>query len=124
MSARNASPELDLYNASTRTMLRGWTVTRAQMDNLVRDYRSCSAEPAIIDSAAGLAVIRYPPEERGCAPFFFERGEGGWLLDLTMMQRAIRFGRSNAWRFDLSIGHPYRFAFSDWQFDNNGFPLP
>ena len=59
---------------------------------------------------------------RACQPFFFEKSPAGWQLDLTMMQQAIRFGRSNAWRFDMSVRHPYQFAFEDWRFDRNGFP--
>lgn len=38
-------------------------------------------------------------------------------------RRAIRFGRSIAWHFDLSATHPYEFAFEDWELDPNGFPV-
>ena len=68
-------------------------------------------------------MIRYPIPQRACAPFFFERIAGAWALDLTMMQRAVRFGRSNAWRFDPGAEHSYAFAFEDWRFDRNGFPM-
>lgn len=37
--------------------------------------------------------------------------------------KAIRFGRSNAWHFDLSRQHPYSFAFEYWVLDANGFPI-
>jgi hypothetical protein len=40
-----------------------------------------------------------------------------------MMQTAIRFGRNNAWRLVPSANHPYGFAFNDWVFDRNGFPI-
>ncbi len=40
-----------------------------------------------------------------------------------MMQGALRFGRTNAWRFDTEVGHAYLFAFLDWRFDRNGFPM-
>ena len=106
----------------TRAMLRGWTITPAQMDSVVKTYRRCTPEPARIGGDGRLAVIRYPIAQRACAPFFFQRIGGAWALDLTMMQRAIRFGRSNAWRFDHAAEHPYRFAFTDWRFDQNGFP--
>ena len=43
---------------------------------------------------------------------------------MTMMQTSIRFGRSNAWHFVPGNDHPYRFAFTDWNFDRNGFPQP
>lgn len=49
--------------------------------------------------------------------------EGGrWRLDLTMMQGAIRLGRSNAWHFARWVEHPYEFAFEDWSLDRHGFP--
>lgn len=123
MSARNANPNLSLYTADTRQMLRDWTITPAQMDSVVNSYRGCTAEPTKISPDGRLAVIRYPVEERGCAPFFFRQAENAWALDLTMMQRAIRFGRTNAWRLDPAVDHPYRFAFADWRLDQNGFPI-
>ncbi len=123
MQARNGNPDLVLYTPATRRMLAGWIMTRAQMDNVVRTYRSCQAESARYRPDRRYAVIRYPPAQRQCAPFFFERIAGTWTLDLTMMQRAIRFGRSNAWRFDRAAEHPYGFAFEDWRFDRNGFPV-
>ena len=49
-------------------------------------------------------------------------GGDDWTLDLTMMQRAVRFGRSNAWRFDMRVEHVYAYAFADWVFDRHGFP--
>lgn len=124
MAARNGDPNLPLYSGDTKKMLQNWVMTPAQMDSLVSAYRDCQAEPAIYDAAQRLAVLRYPPKARACAPFFFEREGQRWLLDLTMMQRAIRFGRSNAWRFERSINHPYEFAFADWRFDAKGFPQP
>ena len=122
MGARNANPDLALYTPKTRHMLRDWTITPAQMDSVVKTYRSCTAEPTKLSSKGRFAVIRYPIRQRSCAPFFFEKIDGAWALDLTMMQRAIRFGRTNAWRFDSTIDHPYHFAFVDWRFDKNGFP--
>jgi uncharacterized protein len=123
MRERDGDPELEIYTPETRRLLRTWVMTPAQMDNVTRTYRSCHAEPARFAADGELAVIRYPVRERECAPWFFRRTEGGWALDLTMMQRAIRFGRTNAWHFAPEIEHPYRFAFSDWRFDPRGFPL-
>lgn len=122
MAERNANPNLDIFSESTREMLANWTVTPAQMDNIVSSYRACHAEPVKLNGSGNLAVIRYPPGERACAPWFLEKQAGLWRLDLTMMQRAVRFGRSNAWHFDTAVNHPYRFAFGDWRFDSHGFP--
>ncbi len=122
MDACNADPDLDIYTPETRHMLEGWVMTPAQMDNLAKTYRRCHGEPARLGPDGRLAVIRYPPGERACAPWFFARLGGAWALDLTMMQRALRFNHSNYWHFDMSAQHPYRFAFDDWAFDRHGFP--
>jgi uncharacterized protein len=122
MADHNADPSLDIYTAETRRMLSQWVVTRAQMDNVVKAYRRCHPEPPRRAPGGGRAVIRYPPAERGCAPWFFERSGAAWALDLTMMQRAIRFNHDNHWRLDPGVEHPYGFGFEDWRFDQHGFP--
>lgn len=123
MRSRNADSSLALYTPGTRNMLEDWTMTPAQMDNIVQTYRNCRAGAAILDPARRRAVIRYPVTDRQCSPWFFEFGVDGWALDLTMMQRAIRFGRDNSWRLVPAVPHPYQFAFDDWTFDANGFPV-
>ncbi len=130
MAARNASPDLAIYTPASRRMLQGWVMTPAQMDNVVKAYRRCHAEPARFDQAARRAVIRYPIRERQCAPWFFEAADGAtdgamggdWALDLTMMQRAIRFGRDNSWHFAPTAEHAYTYAFQDWRLDAHGYP--
>ncbi len=123
MADRNGDPDLALYTPESRRMLRQWTMTPAQMSNIARAYSRCRAQTARLGAAGRLAVIRYPIDQRACAPWFLARGPEGWLLDLTMMRYAVRFGRKNAWRLDPSASHPYAFAFSDWRFDGNGFPI-
>ncbi len=120
MDARNANPDLPIYSEATRAMLAEWVVTPAQMDNVVAAYGQCHAEAPRL--AGDRAVIRYPPAERACAPWFLVREAEGWRLDLATLQRAVRFGRDNAWRFADGLAHPYAFAFADWRFDRNGFP--
>jgi uncharacterized protein len=122
MQQRNANPGLDIYTPETRRMLADWVMTPAQMDNLVKSYRRCHAETARIDPSGRYAVIRYPIAERRCSPWFFEKLDGVWALDLTMMQRAIRFGRDNSWHFEHSARHPYEYAFADWALDSYGYP--
>jgi uncharacterized protein len=123
MAERNANPALSLFTPATRAMLEEWTTTPAQMDALARTYRTCRAQPVKLNAAEDLAVIRYPRGQRECAPWFLKKQRQQWQLDLTMLQRAVLFGRSNAWHFDLSVEHPYQFAFEDWRFDGNGFPV-
>ena len=122
MAEHNMRPDLTLYTEETRRMLAEWVTTTAQADNLVKTYRDCRALPARIDPQRQWAVIRYPVAQRQCAPWFLRREQGAWRLDLLTMQQVIRFGRSNAWHFNLEVEHPYRFAFSDWRFDRNGYP--
>jgi uncharacterized protein len=92
----------------------------AQMDNVLRSYRRCGTGSLRRDG--DLAVIRYPIDQRLCAPWFFRQLDDGWALDLTMMQRVIRFGRDNSWHFDPGVPHAYGFAFDDWRLDARGYP--
>lgn len=121
MAERDSRDDLSFYSAGTRRMLQGWVVTAAQMDNVARTYRSCTVDDVHIRD--GLAVVRYRIEQRQCAPYFLELEDGAWKLDLTMMSSSIRFNHENHWRFQTPRSHRYRFAFEDWRFDQNGFPL-
>lgn len=123
MSRRDNSPDRDFYTAESRSMMRDWLITPAQMDHVARAYAGCGREELRYNNSRNRAVIRYPIDQRSCAPWFLERTGEGWQLDLTMLQKAIHFGRSNAWHFDLSRQHPYSFAFEDWVLDANGFPI-
>ena len=123
MQAHNFRPDLMIYTEATRRMLANWVVTPAQADNLLRTQGECSAETTRISPDKRYAVIRFPVGKRQCSPWFLQYEAGAWRLDLYSMQQTIQFGRSNAWHFTPDYQHPYRFAFSDWQFDNNGYPL-
>lgn len=123
MKRRDNDVDLDIYTPASRSMMQEWLMTAAQMDQLARTYAGCSRAEVIYSSARDRAVIRYPISQRQCAPWFLVHIEDSWLLDLSMLQRAIRFGRSNAWHFDQAVSHPYEFAFEDWVLDANGFPI-
>jgi uncharacterized protein len=123
MRNRDARTQLDLYTAATRRMLKDWVMTPAQMDNVLRSYGSCAPEPARLGPEGRHAVIRYAPAERQCSPWFLALEDGRWRLDLTVMQQSIRFGRDNSWRFAGGVPETYAFAFGDWSFDRNGFPV-
>lgn len=124
MNDRNGDPNLPIYSMESRMLLDGRTLTPAQMDNVMRTYRDCTAEPVRFDESARLAVIRYNPADRQCSPWFFVKSDDAWTFDLMTMSMAIRFGRSNAWhRSEVGFGE-YAFAFEDWTFDGSGFPMP
>ncbi|MGA7305670.1 MAG: TPM domain-containing protein, partial [Rhodothermales bacterium] len=123
MGSRNTNPHLTIYSPATQAMMKDRTVTPAQMDNVVRTARECTSDTLRYDASSTLAVIRYPPAQRKCSPWFFVKVDDHWTLDLASMSRAIRFGRTNAWhRSKKGFGH-YAFAFDDWTFDENGFPF-
>jgi len=123
MSQRNLRSDLDIYSSDTKKMLSGWVMTAAQADNQAKALKQCHPLDVQFSDEGQLAIIRYPITNRQCNPWFMVLERGAWRLDLTMMQKAIRFGRSNAWHFVKGIGHPYEFGFSDWKFDEHGFPV-
>lgn len=120
MRARNGRWDLDLYTPETRELLRDWTMTPAQMDQVVRVYERCPS--AEVRRQGARAVVRYPAEARRCAPWFLEREDGRWRLDFAGTQRRIRFNHENFWRFEPAPPDADRFAFEDWRFDQHGFP--
>ena len=122
MAERDTRTDLPIYSSATQRMLKGWVMTPAQMDNVVRSYRGCRTDGSTANQSGNRAVIRYRISDRGCSPWFFRVEGGRWRLDMTLMQSAIRFGRNNAWRFAGGPPADYAFAFSDWSFDRNGFP--
>lgn len=123
MRNHNSNPDMDFYTQQTREMLRGWNVTTSQMDNIVKTYRGCTGGEILYDDSYSLAVIRYDIIQKQCSPWFFKNSNGNWLLDLTMMQRAIRFGPGNAWHFAAGLKHEYNFGFADWEFNSLGYPV-
>ena len=123
MDERNGNPGLSIYTKETQAMLSGWTVTPAQMDNEAKNLKNCLPGTPVTENK--FAVIRFSVKERRCPPYFFQSEDGAWKLDLTMMQKAIRFNHRNQWHFDLNYkpqSESYGFAFTGWRFDKYGFP--
>lgn len=122
MKEHNSNPDLPIFTEESRQMLKTWKVTPSQMDNIVASYNSCTPDETKYDSTYLLAVIHYPINQKQCSPWFFQKHENSWKLDLTMMQKAVRFDNKNRWHFVPGFNHQYGFAFSDWIIDNNGYP--
>lgn len=114
-------PELEIYTAETQGFFSRWLVTDAQQQNELNGLeRMLSfAEVKIRDD---LAVIRFPVDERHASPYFLRRAAAGWQLDFAALSRLIQFNHRNQWHF-RQLQHQYMFAFSDWHFDRNGFPV-
>jgi uncharacterized protein len=123
MAARNGRPDLAVYSEKSRRMLGSWTMTPAQMDNVVRTYRSCGGGEVRYGARGDLAVIRYAPAAHQCAPWFLRREGGRWTLDLAAAGQVIRFNHRNQWRMPDPDDHAYAFGFADWRFDRKGFPI-
>ncbi len=122
MANGNKDPELNIYTDATRAMLKEWTVTPVQMRNAAQGIQRCSAYSSQVfyNHDEQLAVIRYPVQQRQCHPWFFKEKEGKWRLDFNAMQQAIGFNQKNQYHFRGD--HPYSYAFTDLNFDKNGYP--
>lgn len=119
LSEKIKDPQLPLYTPETKRFLADWVVTDAQQDNERRHLEESTIDRII--EAGDRAVIRFPPEERTHPPYFFSRSSSGWEMDLAAMNRILRMNHRNQYHFP-SLDHEYRFGFSDWEFDANGFP--
>jgi len=117
---RSKDPELEIYTSETRQFLRKWLVTDAQQQNALRELeRVFSSAEVLIEQE--LAVIRFPLADRQASPYFLLLSTDGWQLDFATMSKTIGFNHRNQWHF-RDRQHPYMFAFSDWRFDQHGFP--
>ena len=123
MKEHNSNPDLPIYTEQSKQMLKTWKVTPSQMDNMVRTYNSCNPDETKYDSTDLLAVIHYPVNQKQCSPWFFRKVGDIWKLDLTIMQKAVRFDNKNRWHLVPGVTHDYDFGFSDWTFDSNGYPV-
>lgn len=123
MAAGNSDPDKDIFTDATQKMMRQWTVTPAQQRNGAKGIERCSQfTPRVFFSDNGeLAVVRYPTEKRTCNPWFLQKKEEKWQLDLLSMQQAIGFNQKNQYHF-RNHDHAYGFAFSDLRFDKHGYP--
>lgn len=113
-------PQLPLFTPETRKFFSKWVVTDAQQDNELRSLRE-RVEATILRSG-NYAVLRYPLESRLQSPYFFRKGDEGWMLDFATMNWVLQMNHKNMWMMK-KMDHPYMFAFADWLFDKNGFPV-
>lgn len=120
LGSHEKNPELGLFTPETRDFFSQWVVTDAQQDNELKSLKGVTPEKVII--SGDYAVIRYSVKLRTRPPYFLKRGTDGWMLDFRTMSKVIQMNHKNYYRFK-SFDHPYHFAFSDWQFDKNGFPV-
>lgn len=122
LQERVKDPDLPLYTADTRAMLRKGLVTDGQQAHELKSLSSPKAQGEWF-VAEDLAVLRFPLQERQLPPYFFRKGNEGWMLDLAAMGQLIAFNHLNQWHLRRTE-HPYAFAFRDVVFDAGGFPHP
>jgi uncharacterized protein len=120
LAERIKNPNLPLYTEQTREFFRKWVVTDAQQANELQQLNLIGPEKTFVD--ASRAVIRFPLRERLHPPYFFENRGAGWQLDFATMSRVLGMNHKNMWHL-RTLDHPYDFAFRDWEFDQNGFPI-
>ncbi|MEA1970296.1 MAG: TPM domain-containing protein [Thermodesulfobacteriota bacterium] len=113
-------PDLGLYTPETREFFRQWTVTDAQQDNSLRGLERVTGY-GILFRHDDLAVIRFPVTDRNASPYFFRKGNDGWMIDFATMNKTIRFNHKNQWLFS-NVNHDFMFGFDGLIFDKNGFP--
>lgn len=114
-------PNLALFTPATRRFLSNWQVTVGQQNNELRDLEKMISKAVVFESDV-LAVIRFPIECRQNSPYFLQKSRDGWQLDFATMNRVIGFNHKNQWFF-RNLNHSFEFAFDDWSFDENGYPI-
>ncbi len=72
-------------------------------------------EPIFTDGFTGYI------ERRQMTPFFLEKGNQGWMMDVASMNKLIGFNHKNQWHL-RQPNHKYMFGFKDVYFDKNGYP--
>jgi uncharacterized protein len=120
LAERIKDPGLMLYTEKTREFFSKWVVTDAQQANELQSLNAVVPDRVLTNDS--LSVIRFPLSERTHPPYFFTKTEDGWQLDFYTMSRTIQMNHKNMWHF-RHLDHQYAFAFTDWEFDRNGFPV-
>ena len=109
--------DLGIYDAEAQAYLRTRSSRRGQ-GHIAKLYEGTRPETRVRD---GLAAVVFPddPDYR-LAPWFFRETAQGWRLDGSMYPDVIGYNTTNQWRFRTTV-HPYTWAFTDYEIDENGF---
>lgn len=113
-------PEIGLYDDAAKGLMRGVS-TDAGQDQITQRY---SGQAYTVRQQGDRAAIVFRDDPNNLlAPWFFRRTSAGWQLDGSMYPEVIGYNHMNQWFFKRR-DHPYRFAFSDYRFDQHGFAFP
>lgn len=111
-------PDLGIYDASARAILRERPVTPAGQDDIARVYEG--VEPTI-RIRGERAVVLFPDDpDHVLAPWFFVRSPEGWRLAGGAVRDLVAYNHRNQWHFRRT-DHAWMFAFEDFRFDRHGF---
>ena len=111
-----------LYTKETVESFATRPITESQIAKSVEIFEGCRNEKVFIDG--DYAVVRYDILPRTCWPFLLVREDGFWRLDFVASRKYMANNQNNKWFFKAYKPPPhYAFAFKDWYFDHNGFPL-
>lgn len=126
MDQRNGRWDLDIFTPASRQHMKKRINSAAQMDNTVKQYRLCIVEHVTYNKANTRAVLAYRLSNRGCDPFFFEKGpDGKWRLDLKTLGTALGHTFGNIWyidyrRYEMSGIARYEFGLRHFNFRRPG----
>ena len=115
---------LHLFTLRSQLILQRGRFTEVQQKQLALALESCFPGQSL--QRGMYAVTRFAPSRRECAPFFMVQEDEQWHLDFYSMQNEIIFNTDNLWHFrnvEAFLESDYGFAFHDWRFDRNGYPL-
>lgn len=118
---RVKDPDLSIYTRESREFFRQWLVTDGQQANELNSLREI-LDSGEVRTGEDYAVVRSEPSARTHAPYFLRRTNEGWQIDFVTLSQVVSFNHRNQWHF-RTLDHPYMFAFNDWTFDKNGFPV-
>ena len=114
----------DLFTLETQLILPRLNLSAAQMDDTALALEACL--PGRVLQNGDFSVIRFALERRECPPYFFEREEQRWRIDLIMSRDHVGYNAQNQWYLidpHLIRTGVYGFAFGDLYFDDYGYPL-
>ena len=129
LKTHNKNPNLDIYTDTTKAFFGKWTVTEINQDHEIENIAPCKTHyETLYDTRNEHAVLAVRPydQQRTCSPYFFEKEDEKWKLDIATMAQILRFNAKMQWHFDMSQrlkqeGMYYAYAFDGYTFGKNGY---
>lgn len=97
----------DLLTDASKEMFASRSISQSSMEN---EFSSIY-KPYSINESGNYAVVVFEANNTNSSPYFIQKTDKGWQVDLYTMMRAIKFDSSNNWHLVPGEKHPYLFAF-------------